>query len=141
MICCVPPTVLHETPHTRSPLCWVGSRECRWQFWRMLWPSPTTWCCSVSLHSASLPSSASQVHGGWNLELYITLCTSLIGLVAEVICYRSVGWSVCLSVCLYMFARSLKPWLWSLPNVDMWVCATSARHSKSLERRCQRCLV
>ena len=25
-----------------------------------------------------------------------------------------------------------------MPNVDMWVCATGARHSKSLERRCPR---
>ena len=25
-----------------------------------------------------------------------------------------------------------------IPNVDMWVCATGARHSKSLERRGQR---
>ena len=25
-----------------------------------------------------------------------------------------------------------------MPNVDMWVCATGARHSKSLERRCRR---
>ena len=26
----------------------------------------------------------------------------------------------------------------AIPNVDMWVCATGARHSKSLERRSQR---
>ena len=25
-----------------------------------------------------------------------------------------------------------------MPNVDMWVCAPGARHSKSLERRCPR---
>ena len=25
-----------------------------------------------------------------------------------------------------------------MPNVDMWVCATDAGHSKSLERRCPR---
>ena len=25
-----------------------------------------------------------------------------------------------------------------MPNVDMWVCATGAGHSKSLERRCPR---
>ena len=35
---------------------------------------------------------------------------------------------------------SLEPyaWLLYLPNVDMWVCATGARHSNSLERRCPR---
>ena len=25
-----------------------------------------------------------------------------------------------------------------MPNVDMWVCATGVRHSKSLEQRCPR---
>ena len=46
--------------------------------------------------------------------------------------------SVCRSVGLSVRTFSLEPRLWWIPNVDMWVCATGARHSKSLERRSQR---
>ena len=53
-------------------------------------------------------------------------------------CSRSVGRSVGLSVSLSVCTFSLEPWLLLIPNVDMWVCATGARHSKSLERRCPR---
>ena len=47
---------------------------------------------------------------------------------------RFVGRSVSQSVPTF----SVEPWLLQIPNVDMWVCATGARHSKSLERRCPR---
>ena len=51
---------------------------------------------------------------------------------------RSVGRSVGLCICVSVPTFSLEPWLLYIPNVDMWVCATGARHSKSLERRCPR---
>ena len=45
-----------------------------------------------------------------------------------------VGRSVSISVRTF----SLELWLWWIPNVDMWVCATGAQHSKSLEWHCER---
>ena len=45
---------------------------------------------------------------------------------------------MCRFVCRFVPTFSLDPWLLLIPNVDMWVCATGARHSKSLERRSQR---
>ena len=48
------------------------------------------------------------------------------------------GWLICWFVTLFLRTFSLEPWLLSIPNVDMWVCATGARHTKSLERRCPR---
>ena len=47
------------------------------------------------------------------------------------------GWSVCRSVCPHVFSRTVAA-VDTKINVDMWVCATGARHSKSLERRCPR---
>ena len=46
---------------------------------------------------------------------------------------RSVGRSVSLLVCLHVFS-----WIAAVDNVDMWVCATDARYSKSLEQCCQK---
>ena len=52
------------------------------------------------------------------------------------------SWSLCqlvgVCVCLSVRTFSLETWLWWIPNVDMWVGATGARHSKSLERRSQK---
>ena len=42
------------------------------------------------------------------------------------------------SVGLSVATFCLEPWLLLIPNVDVWVCATGARHRKSLERRCPR---
>ena len=51
---------------------------------------------------------------------------------------QSVGRSVGRSIGQSVRTFSLKPWLWWIPNVDMWVRATGTRHSKSLERCFQR---
>ena len=61
------------------------------------------------------------------------------------------SWSICVSICVstvYVYLStcmyhsvstfSLELRLWWILNVDMWVCATGAWHSKSLEWRCQR---
>ena len=49
-----------------------------------------------------------------------------------------VSWSVGRSVGISVRSFSLKMWQWWILNMDMWVCATGAQHSKSLEPRCQR---
>ena len=48
---------------------------------------------------------------------------------------RLVNLLVCDFVSPHVFSRTVAA---VVPNVDMWVCATGARHSKSLERRCPR---
>ena len=73
--------------------------------------------------------------------IYLTLARACA---AKGYCSRSVylsvtvGLSVGRSVCVSVPTFSLEPWLVKIPNVDMWVCATGARHSKNLERRCPR---
>ena len=39
-----------------------------------------------------------------------------------------------LSICWYIFSLTVA--VWWIPNVDMWVCAVGAQHSRSVERRC-----
>ena len=51
---------------------------------------------------------------------------------------RSVGRSVSRQLCLSVCTFSLEPWVWWIPNVDMRVGTTGARHSKSMERHYRR---
>ena len=45
-------------------------------------------------------------------------------------CSWSVG-MVCVCVCQHVFSQNVAV---GIPNVDMWVCATGAQHSRSQEQ-------
>ena len=57
-------------------------------------------------------------------------CSQTLNVIGSVSVGRSVL-SVCVCVCVSVHTFSLKLWLWWLPNLDMWVRATGARHSMS----------
>ena len=55
----------------------------------------------------------------------------MLSILLVIVVGRSVGRSDCRLVRTF----SPEPWLWWIPNVDMWVGITGVWHSKSLEQR------